>query len=188
MGSDDIDQALLAGRRLRAPPARFARSASATNRDRVSVVRSLFLAALGAMALLTPPAAYAGAGLDLGPYKGKVVYLDFWASWCVPCRQSFPWMQEVQATYARQGFVVIAVNVDHDRGAAEQFLQAHGANFKLIFDPNGDIAAKYKISGMPMSVLIDRDGRVRFSHVGFYESKEDTYVSQIHQLVSERAP
>ena len=150
--------------------------------------RCLLAPVLAMLALGLPHAAAAQPNLDLGAYKGKVVYLDFWASWCTPCRQSFPWMADVQSAYGQRGLVVVAVNVDHDRAAAERFLQEHGTNFKIEFDPKGEFASKYKVSGMPMSVLIGRDGRVRFSHIGFYEQKEESYVSQISQLVSERTP
>ena len=142
-----------------------------------------------ALALALAPAAGASTApsFDLAAYKGKVVYLDFWASWCAPCRQSFPWMENVQSAYGPKGVVVVAVNVDHDRAAAERFLEDHAANFDVVYDPKGQIASKFKVSGMPMTVLIDRDGKVRFSHVGFYEQKEDAYASQINQLVAERA-
>ncbi len=96
-------------------------------------------------------------------------------------------MESVQSSYGAQGFVVLAVNVDHDHAAAEKFLQAHATNFKIVFDPKGEIASSYKIKGMPMSILVGRDGQVRFNHVGFYENKEDAYAYQISQLVAERA-
>ncbi len=154
--------------------------------------RSLLAPALAAMALGASWQASAAPDLDLGAYKGKVVYVDFWASWCTPCRQSFPWMSDMQSQFGRQGFVVLAVNVDHDHAKAERFLEDTAPDFKIIFDPQGKIASgfasKYRTSGMPMSFLIGRDGRVRFSHVGFYENKESAYVSQIDELVSERAP
>ena len=84
--------------------------------------RSLRLQILALLAFALPQAAVAAAApsLDLSAYKGKVVYIDFWASWCEPCRESFPWMQDVQSAFGPQGFVVIAVNVDHDRAAAER--------------------------------------------------------------------
>jgi thiol-disulfide isomerase/thioredoxin len=125
-------------------------------------------------------------GLDLGPYKGKVVYLDFWASWCNPCRQSFPWMNELQEEYAAKGLVVIAVNVDHDRDLADEFLQSNNAQFKIVYDPNGKIAERYDFKDMPTSILIGRDGAVRFVHNGFYPNKEGLYASHINALLNEK--
>ena len=145
-------------------------------------------AVLAMLALGVPQAACAAPGLDLSPYKGKVVYLDFWASWCAPCRQSFPWMADAQWTFRQRGVVVIAVNVDHDRSAADRFLQEHPAEFKIIYDPSGQIASQYKVKGMPMSFVIGRDGKIRSSHIGFFENKEDVYASQINDAVSEQAP
>lgn len=125
--------------------------------------------------------------LDLSAYKGKVVYLDFWASWCNPCRVSFPWLNELQQSYGPDGLVVIGVNVDHDRALADQFLQRYGAQFKIMYDPDGDIAGKYVLKDMPTSVLIGRDGKVHFVHYGFYTDKEGTYVSHLMTLLNQKA-
>jgi cytochrome c biogenesis protein CcmG, thiol:disulfide interchange protein DsbE len=126
--------------------------------------------------------------LDLTAYKGKVVYLDFWASWCAPCRLSFPWMNRMQDALGREGLVVIGVNVDHDRAPANEFLQASPTGFKIIFDPRGSIASEYKLKDMPTSVLIGRDGKIRFVHSGFFLNKEGEYLSDIRTLLSEKAP
>lgn len=123
--------------------------------------------------------------LDLHAYRGKVVLLDFWASWCNPCRQSFPWMDATQAMYPAKDFVVVAVNVDHDRSLAEDFLQDNPASFKIVYDPNGDIARQFHFRDMPTSYLIDRNGQVRFVHQGFYPQREGEYLSQIRALLDE---
>jgi cytochrome c biogenesis protein CcmG/thiol:disulfide interchange protein DsbE len=128
------------------------------------------------------------ADLDLSSYKGKVVYLDFWASWCTPCRQSFPWMSDVQGTLGSKGLVVIGVNVDHDHALAEEFLQANAPQFRIVFDPDGAIAGKYNFKDMPTSILIGRDGRVRYVHNGFYPNREDHYLSDIDILLKEKGP
>lgn len=125
------------------------------------------------------------AGLDLHPYKGKVVYLDFWASWCAPCRQSFPWLGNLVHEYGAQNIVVVAVNVDHDRQRAERFLRETPANFPIVYDPKGDIATAYKVVGMPSAVLLDRTGKVRFQHEGFSESRKHSYEEQLRALVDE---
>ena len=125
--------------------------------------------------------------LDLAKYKGKVVYLDFWASWCGPCRLSFPYMELLRSAYARKEFVVIAVNVDHSRERADAFLNQVGGNVPVVYDPKGAIAAKYHVSEMPTSVLIGRDGRVRFVHQGFFETKTPQYESHIEELKQPRS-
>ena len=94
-------------------------------------------------------------------------------------------MADIQSSYGQKGLVVVAVNVDHDHAAAERFLERHAANFKVVYDPKGAIASQYKVSGMPMSFLIGRDGRIAASNSGFYENKEESYASQIAQLLSQ---
>src|SRR5579872_6640471 len=97
--------------------------------------------------------------LDLAQYRNKVVYLDFWASWCAPCLQSFPWMTEIQRIYGSRGLVVVAVNVDRDNQLAHRFLQDKLVNFRIVYDPEGAIAKQYAIRDMPTSMLIGPDGR-----------------------------
>lgn len=123
--------------------------------------------------------------LDLSAYKGKVVYLDFWASWCNPCRQSFPWMNEIQQRYGADGLVVLAVNVDHDRAAADDFLQSFAPGFKVLFDPHGTIARQYSLKDMPTSVLIGRDGRIHYVHNGFFPDQEEAYAGHIWALLNQ---
>ena len=125
--------------------------------------------------------------LDLSAYRGKVVLLDFWASWCNPCRQSFPWMDSTEQLFSDKGLVVIAVNVDHDRELASDFLQDNPADFKIVYDPDGDIARQFKFTDMPTSYLIDRSGHVRFVHQGFYPERKGQYLSQIRTLLDEPA-
>ncbi len=121
---------------------------------------------------------------DPAAYKGRVVYLDFWASWCTPCRQSFPWLNELQQTLGQKGLVVIGVNVDHDRGLADQFLQQTGAQFKILYDPKGQIAEKYDFKDMPTSILIGRDGKTHFVHSGFFPNREGEYLSHVNALLA----
>lgn len=128
------------------------------------------------------------AQLDLSPYRGKVIYLDFWASWCGPCRQSFPWMSDLQSRYASRNFVVLAVNLDHDRDSALRFLNDVPANFSIMYDPVGELATTYQVKGMPSAVLIDRNGHVRFRHEGFSPKKEQQYEEHLQTLLTEAAP
>ena len=129
-----------------------------------------------------------GAGateLDLQAYRGKVVYLDFWASWCAPCRESFPWLDQLERQFGAQNLVVIGVNVDHDRDSAERFLNQNFATFPIVYDPLGTIATAYKVKGMPSAVLIDRAGQVRFEHIGFSSKKTGEYEDQLQTLLNE---
>jgi len=124
-----------------------------------------------------------GDPLDLAALKGQVVYLDFWASWCVPCRESFPWMNRMQAELGRDGLTVIAVNVDRDRADAEQFLHDHPAQFRIVYDPQGLLPENFGVRGMPTSFLIDRGGRVESRHEGFRLRDRDLLTQQVRALV-----
>ncbi|MFO1425531.1 MAG: TlpA disulfide reductase family protein [Steroidobacteraceae bacterium] len=137
----------------------------------------------GLVALLAPRASAAGDPLDLAALRGKVVYLDFWASWCGPCRQSFPWMQDLQRELGPGGLVIVAVNVDHERADAEDFLRRFAPNFRIVYDPDGVIAQRYDVHGMPTSVLIDRDGRQHAVHAGFRLKDRETRAQELRALV-----
>lgn len=105
--------------------------------------------------------------LNLDLYKGKVLYIDFWASWCGPCRESFPFMNEMHAKYAEQGLEIIAINLDSDRKDADKFLRKIPANFSIYYDPNGEQASSFGVAGMPHSFLINRSGKKLSEHIGF---------------------
>lgn len=104
---------------------------------------------------------------NLAQHKGQIVLLDFWASWCVPCRQSFPWMNQMQAKYGPRGLHVVAVNVDAKRADADTFLAQVPAKIAIAFDSAGDTPRRYAIKGMPTSLLIGVDGVVLHQHAGF---------------------
>ena len=108
--------------------------------------------------------------VKLDNYRGKVVYLDFWASWCGPCRQSFPWMNAMQSRFGAQGLQVVGINLDAKSEDGRRFLAKIPANFVVAFDPGGTSARLYGVKGMPSSVLIDRNGKVIFEHIGFNEA------------------
>jgi thiol-disulfide isomerase/thioredoxin len=144
-----------------------------------AVRTALALGLMGVCLALTGTAGAAGAGeaahdgdapIDLADWKGKVVYLDFWASWCVPCRKSFPWMNAMQDRYGKDGLVVLAVNMDQKRADADAFLREYPAGFTLRFDPRGRLARGFNLRGMPTSALLDRGGRTLLLHEGFREN------------------
>ena len=123
---------------------------------------------------------------ELISLQGRVIYLDFWASWCTPCRQSFPWMQALQTEYASRGLTVIAVNLDEDRAAADTFLRRFHPGFQIHFDPQGRWAEQFGVKGMPTSVVIDRHGVPRFTHSGFVPDDRQTYTRHVEQLLAEQ--
>ena len=100
---------------------------------------------------------------------GKLSYIDFWASWCVPCKLSFPWMNEMQHKYRERGFQVVAVNVDKKRADADKFLARYPAAFAVAFDAAGDTPKKFAVPGMPTAYLVDPNGHVVYVHSGFRE-------------------
>lgn len=127
----------------------------------------------------------AGDGsLDLSALKGRVVYLDFWASWCGPCKQSFPWMKDVQRRFSDQGLVVVAVNLDKDRSLADGFIREFRPKFPIIYDKEAKLAQQYKITAMPYSMIIDRDGNTRYFHSGFSPDQRQKLDNEIQQLLN----
>lgn len=117
-------------------------------------------------------------------HKGDVIYIDFWASWCGPCRKSFPWMNKIQKQYNLEGFKVISINLDAEKRLAEKFLLETPADFRVIYDPKGKIAKHFKIQGMPSSMLIGRDGKIKSRHTGFFINKIPQYQQEIEQLLT----
>ena len=128
---------------------------------------------------------FASKQVNLSDYKGQVVYLDFWASWCKPCQRSFPWMNDMQAKYGEQGFTVVAINLDSERRLADEFLRKLPAHFPVAFDPQGNSAQTYKLKGMPTSYLIDKTGQLRIAHQGFHIEKQASYEQEIQGLLAE---
>ncbi len=143
------------------------------------LIFSLFTCALVAVSTTTasadqaPDFTLAGqkGSVSLKDYRGKVVYVDFWASWCTPCRKSFPWMNDMQKRYKSKGLQVIGINLDQERDLAEKFLSANPAQFVVAFDPDGKSAEAYNVKGMPSSYIIDRQGNIVKTHIGFRESE-----------------
>jgi thiol-disulfide isomerase/thioredoxin len=113
--------------------------------------------------------------LDLKSHAGQVVVLDFWASWCKPCRQSIPWLNDMQAKYGSRGLVVIGVNVDMERPLADKFLAQTPARFQIVYDADGKLPQEYAVQGMPASFVFDRTGRLVEKRLGFMVASRDAY-------------
>ena len=124
------------------------------------------------------------SSVHLTDLRGKVVYLDFWASWCGPCKQSFPWMNELQSRYGKQGLAVLAVDVDVHSDDARAFLAELPPRFRVAFDTQGVTPRQYAIRGMPTSVLIGPDGKVLLVHNGFRTDEAGAVETTIQQALS----
>ena len=140
-----------------------------------------WLAAVAAAQLALFPWAPAAASSDFGidQYEGKVVVLDFWASWCVPCKRSFPWLNAMHEKYADEGLVIVGVNLDMERADAEQFLQEYPARFTIFYDESQHLARQFEVVAMPSSYVIGRNGKVIARHMGFKVKQQDEYESVI---------
>jgi thiol-disulfide isomerase/thioredoxin len=121
--------------------------------------------------------------------KGRVILLDFWASWCGPCKNSFPVMEELTNKFTGQGLTVIAVSVDEKRENVELFLKSAKVSFTVVRDAQRKLVTAADIRSMPTSFLIDRSGKIRFIHAGFDRDKTTReYVKEIEQLLKEPKP
>lgn len=122
---------------------------------------------------------------DLAHHRGRVVIVDFWASWCKPCRQSIPWLNSMRARYGASGLDVIGVNVDAERSDADRFLRDVPIEFEIVFDPNGDLAKKFKVQGMPSSYVFDRNGVLVETHLGFRDAKKAQHEAALMNLLNQ---
>ena len=127
-----------------------------------------------------------GDTVALESLRGRVVYVDFWASWCGPCRRSFPWMNEMQQRYGARGLTIVGVNVDKRRPDAERFLHDTPAAFAVVFDEAGTTPAAYEVKGMPSSYLIDARGNVAAVEVGFLEGNKEALEERLRALLAAR--
>ena len=124
--------------------------------------------------------------IELASYQGKVVYVDFWASWCVPCRLSFPFLSALRAQYADQGFEVIAVNLDEDPLAAKAFLQRFPVEYPVAKGFATTTPADYQVEAMPTAYLIDAKGVVRLKHLGFSSKHQEFLEAVVQKLLAEK--
>ncbi|HEY0682211.1 MAG TPA: TlpA disulfide reductase family protein [Steroidobacter sp.] len=154
---------------------------------RLSCVKFSRFIVLATLACLAPAVFATDDALDLEQFRGKVVLIDFWASWCVPCRQSFPWLNEMQAKYRDRGLVVIGVNVDRERADADRFLKQTPADFQIVYDPEGSLAEHYQVPGMPSSYVIGRDGQQLHVHIGFRNGMREQREAELERLLADAA-
>lgn len=124
------------------------------------------------------------SSVKISDFKGDVVYVDFWATWCPPCRKSFPWMEEVQQRYKDLGFKVLAVSLDTKRAVIDQFLETMDVHFAIAHDPSGETASAYNVKGMPSSYLIDRKGNIHMTHMGFNSNDKTKLETEIKNLLT----
>jgi thiol-disulfide isomerase/thioredoxin len=127
-----------------------------------------------------------GSNVRLSDLQGQVVMINFWATWCGPCRQEMPLLEEIQSKYEPLGFTVLGVNVEPDSAAAIDWLGKNASvSFPVLFDTSNEVAEKFGVQGMPSSVFIDRAGQVRHVHAGYKPGDEASYADVIRSLVKE---
>ncbi|MDQ6618620.1 MAG: TlpA family protein disulfide reductase [Pseudomonadota bacterium] len=124
--------------------------------------------------------------VSLEHLRGKVVYVDFWASWCGPCRRSFPWMNDLQRRFGSRGFAIVGVNVDKRRADADRFLEQVPSSFPIVFDAAGVTPSAWGVRGMPSSYLLDPQGRVVAVETGFLDERKALVEARIEKLLDGR--
>ena len=126
-----------------------------------------------------------GENLRLSEFRGDVVMVNFWATWCGPCRQEMPLLDELYSRYQRVGFNLLGVNIDDDSRRAMQMVEELGVNFPVLFDARKEVSKLYEVEAMPVTVIIDRQGTVRYVHHGYKPGYEDKNLDQIRSLLRE---
>ncbi|MEM6810477.1 MAG: TlpA disulfide reductase family protein, partial [Pseudomonadota bacterium] len=127
----------------------------------------------------------AGENVRLSDLRGEVVMINFWATWCGPCREEMPLLDEMHSRYNRVGFTLLGVNIDDDPRRAEEMIEALGVTFPVVFDATKKVSEQYDVSAMPVTILLDRDGVVRYVHKGYKPGYEDKYLEQVRELLRE---
>ena len=129
----------------------------------------------------------AGKPVSLADLKGQVVMINFWASWCGPCRQEFPALDEMYKKYKPMGFEMVGINVESEKADAEKFLGATPVSFPILFDPDNKVSGTYGVSAMPTTFLVDRQGRLRWQHRAYKPGDEALYIEQIRAMLREKS-
>ena len=156
----------------------------------IAAALSVSLPALAGSGPAAPAPAFtlasrAGQDVSLAQYKGQVVMLNFWASWCGPCRQEMPLLESIYRKYNKMGFTMIGVNVEPDSNAANDWLKATPVSFPILYDRDSKVSKLYDVSGMPSTVIIDRTGKLRVLHRGYKPGDENEYLDSIRTLIRE---
>jgi peroxiredoxin len=126
-----------------------------------------------------------GNNLRLSEYRGDVVMINFWATWCGPCRQEMPLLDDLYGRYQRVGFTLLGVNIDDDSRRAMKMIDELGVSFPVLFDESKDVSKLYAVEAMPVTVLVDREGTVRHVHHGYKPGYEEKYLTEIRALLRE---
>jgi peroxiredoxin len=126
-----------------------------------------------------------GGSVALADFKGQVVLINFWASWCGPCRQEMPLLDELSTRYAPLGFTMLGVNVEEDSSAANGFLSGTPVSFPVLYDRENTVSKLYDVIAMPSTVIVDRAGQIRYIHHGYEAGNEHDYQDQIRALIRE---
>jgi len=161
-------------------------------KNRIAVIAAAL--AIGLPALAGPSGAPApqftlsarsGRDVSLTQYHGQVVMINFWASWCGPCRQEMPLLESIYKKYNKLGFTLLGVNVEPDSKAADDWLQATPVTFPILYDKESKVSKLYEVAGMPSTVIIDRSGKMRVLHRGYKPGDENEYLDSIRTLIRE---
>lgn len=126
-----------------------------------------------------------GENIRLSELRGEIILLNFWASWCGPCRQEMPILDAIHKKYSALGFKVLGVNVDLKSKKAADYLKSTPVDFPVLYDPKGEASALYDVSAMPTTAIIDRDGNIRYLHEGYKPGDEEKYHAKIKALLRE---
>ena len=124
-----------------------------------------------------------GQTVSLAQFKGDVVMINFWASWCGPCRQEMPLLDSIYKQYKDMGFTLLGVNVEPDSHSANAWLKKTPVSYPILYDPKSQVSQLYQVQAMPTTVIIDRQGVVRFVHNGYLPGDENQYMNSIRTLI-----
>ena len=127
-----------------------------------------------------------GSTVRLSDLKGQVVLINFWATWCAPCREEMPLLDAIYQKYNRLGVELLGINVEDDASGAQEYLNETPVTFPILFDPDGRVSKQYQVKAMPSTILVDRQGNVRHIHYGYKPGYENDYQDQIRALVREK--
>lgn len=127
-----------------------------------------------------------GEKTSMEQLQGKVLYVDFWASWCVPCKKSFPFMNELTKQYPSDKFQVVAINMDETKADAEKFLKSYPAQFTVFTNPDNKLAKTLQLPGLPMAYIVDAQGEIVAKHAGFNDNKKAKKIKQIKYLMEKQ--